>query len=142
MRIDRFQEKDMDELTQDFREVFVGNEYLPFVSPEAFTFRFMGEVISMVGVTQFHSGVYMAWAFQSHSITYVGKAYAKAVRYLITQLIEKYKMRKMVVMIADNEPADRRWMRFLGFKQEAALPDMCIDGSSLLWYVREGVGNG
>lgn len=136
MIVERFKDGDMDELTQDFREVFEGNEYLPFVSPEAFTFRSMGEVISIIGITQFHKDVYMAWAFQSHSLTYVGKLYARTVRHLIEQLMAKYKMRKMVILIADNEPSDKRWVRFLGFKPSFEMPGMCADGSALLGYER------
>jgi len=139
MRIDRFEADDMDELTQDHRELFEGSEYLPYVSPEAFTFRSMGEVISIIGITQFHKGVYMAWAFQSHSLTYVGKMYARAVKYLIQQLMVKYKMKKMIIMIAGNEPKDKRWVKFLGFEYSFEVPDMCEDGSPLFGYVRRGV---
>jgi hypothetical protein len=142
MRVDRFEENDMDELTQDFREAFEGNEYFPFVSPEAFTFRSMGEVISIIGIVQFHKGVYMAWAFQSHSLTYVGRLYARVVRHLIEQLLEQYKMKKMVILIAGNEPKDERWMRFLGFTYSFEMPDMCEDGSPLYGYIRKGECHG
>lgn len=142
MRIDDFKAEDMEQLTQDHREVFEGNEYLPFVSPEAFTFRSMGEVISIIGIVQFHKGVYMAWAFQSHSLTYVGRLYAKAVRLIIQHLIIKYKMKKMVILIAGNEPKDVRWMKFLGFERDFEMPDMCEDGSSLFGYIRKGVSHG
>jgi len=138
MRVDRFEAADMDELTQDHREIFEGNEYLPFVSPEAFTFRSMGEVISIIGIIQFHKGVYMAWAFQSHSLTYVGKMYARAVRYIIDQLFIKYDMKKMIIMIAGNEPKDARWVKFLGFERDFEMPDMCEDGSPLLGYIKRG----
>ena len=138
MRVDRFQSSDMDELTADYREAFKGNEYLPMVSPEAFTFRSMGEVISILGIVQFHKDVYMAWAFQSHSLTYVGKMYARTVRYLIEQLMAKYKMKKMVILIADNVQEDKRWVKFLGFKYDFTMPDMCADGGALLGYIRRG----
>jgi hypothetical protein len=138
MRIDRFEADDMDELTQDHRETFQGNEYLPFVSPEAFTFRSMGEVISIIGITQFHKGIYMAWAFQSHSLTYVGRMYARAVKAIIQQLFIKYDMKKMIIMIAGNEPKDERWVKFLGFEYNFEIPDMCEDGSSLFGYIKRG----
>ena len=79
MRIDRFEPKDMDEITLDFREAFIGSEYLPYISPEAFTFRSMGEVISIVGINQFHDGVYMAWAFQYIRGQVVRTGYQEAV---------------------------------------------------------------
>jgi hypothetical protein len=142
MKLEHFQPTDLDKLTQDFREQFEGNEHLPFTSREVFTFTSQGEVISIVGIQQFHKGVYIAWAFQSHSLTYVGKLYARTVKWLVDELMEKYNMRQMIIMTAANEPTDQRWVEFLGFERKFEIPGVLLDGSSIYGYIKERRHNG
>jgi len=132
MRVERFQDGDMDDVDFNFREDFIPNTNQVHSSVECFTFREKGKVISVAGFVELGQDVYSMWAYQT---SYVSRlSYARTAKRLLVSFIEDYSPRIIYVAIASKRLCDIRWAKFLGFKYAYTMKDFYSTGEDLVGY--------
>lgn len=109
--------------------VFISKSY-------KFTYTINNEPAGLVGLYTLFDGVYQAWARPSDRLRGYGRQVVRATRSLLDSYEELLHARQIRTTSPSYAVENIKWLRLIGFKQEAVLRGMLDGGHDLIHFIR------
>lgn len=108
---------------------------------EAKTFIYDGQILAIAGITPMWGKVGEAWVLSSTYASFHALALARSITKEFDRIIGELNYLRVQAQVSVGNKSVNKWMKKLGFKQEAIAQNYMADGSNAVIWVRISDGS-